>query len=356
MNKSTANFIDELLSDSGLFPFIKTLKKDFPPFDFSKETILITGAAGTIGSELAKQLIKGKYKQLILLDVAESPLYNLFKDLEFDNTENIIFKLLDITDEASLTHLFQSYKPSLVFHTAAYKHVPLMEENPYKAVVNNILGTKLLADISSEYQVKKFVFISTDKAVNPINIMGMSKRISEKYFNYLNTVSNTYFLITRFGNIMGSNGSVVPLLKKQIESGKALTVTSEDISRYFISKRKACFLILKIAKLEKPEHNTFTFNMGNPIKIKDLAERLILNYNGISESSEIKITELRPGEKLHEEILLNTERLISTEVEDLFMVKSEENDAAKKLDFNKLFSIKPNDSVNSIKLILQSYI
>ncbi|QQY81399.1 SDR family NAD(P)-dependent oxidoreductase [Tamlana sp. s12] len=328
MNSSTAKIIDDLLSDSGLFSFMKTAVNRNEYFDFSRDIILITGAAGTIGSELTKQLVAGKYQKIILVDFAESPLYNLIKDLEFENTTDIVFKLLDITDKSAIESLFSLYNPTLIFHAAAYKHVPLMEENPYKAVKNNILGTKLLADLSIAYKVKKFVFVSTDKAVKPINIMGMSKRICEDYLNHLNTVSETTFITTRFGNIMGSNGSVIPLLKTQIESGKNITLTNTKVSRYFISKQKACQLILKISTQISPSGNTFTFNMGDPIKIKDIVERLLFNYNKVHEASNIKVTKLRVGEKLTEDLVTDYEQLIPTDIQDVYLVETDNNNSS----------------------------
>jgi FlaA1/EpsC-like NDP-sugar epimerase len=211
----------------------------------------------------------------------------------------VSFKLLNIIEPIGLKTVFETYKPTLIFHTAAYKHVPLMEHNAYEAVKLNILGTKLIADLSIEFHVEKFIFISTDKAVNPIGVMGMSKRIGENYLNYLNQKQKTLFQITRFGNILGSNGSVVPLLKKQLESGSAITITDTATSRYFISKIKACQLIFSVAKFDKSPSNIFTFNMGKPIQVTDIVERLVLLYKEIIEVPKIKITHLRPGEKLH---------------------------------------------------------
>ena len=356
MNKATSNNIDQLLIDSGLFPALRKPKKPINNFDFSEETILITGAAGSIGSELSRQLVKSNFKKLILLDISESPLYDLIKDFEFEATDNIDFIILNITDEESIKRLFKTYKPSLVLHTAAYKHVPLMEDNPYEAVKLNILGTKYLADLSIEYAVKKFVFISTDKAVNPISVMGMSKHIAENYLRYLSTKSDTLFLTTRFGNILGSNGSVLPLFKKQIESGNSITVTNRTVSRYFISKHKAANLILKIAAFNNVESNTFTFNMGEPIKIIHLVERLLLLYKTSEKDVEIKITELRPGEKLHEDIVSNNEILIPTPVKDILLVTKKNNAEIKKIDFTQLLKLYPNTLKTEIKSILNSYI
>ncbi|MDO5980503.1 SDR family NAD(P)-dependent oxidoreductase [Flavivirga spongiicola] len=356
MNTSKTNHIDQLLIDSGLFPTKKASQKPLSNFDFSDEIILITGAAGSIGSELSKQLLTCNYKKLVLIDIAESPLYDLIKDIEFEDTSKIVFLLLNITEEQSLKHLFETYKPTFVFHTAAYKHVPLMEANPHEAIKLNIFGTKLLADLSIEYKVKKFIFISTDKAVNPKSVMGMSKRIAENYLNYFLTKSETQFIITRFGNILGSNGSVLPLFKKQIKSGMPLTVTNSIISRYFISKNKACALILEIATFNNKENNIFTFNMGEPIKIIDLAERLVSLYNNIGEKIEVKITELRPGEKLHEHIISKNEILVPTDNKNILLVNSKNNFETQKIDFTKLANITPNMSSSDIKSILEKYV
>ncbi|GAA3607371.1 polysaccharide biosynthesis protein [Flavivirga amylovorans] len=353
MNKSTSNYIDQLLIESGLFPTKKAPQRPLNNFDFSNETILITGAAGSVGSELSKQLLACDYKKLILVDVAESPLYDLINDLKLENITTVDFFLLNITDEETLRHLFETYKPTLIFHTAAYKHVPLMEKIPYEAVKLNVFGTKILADLSMEYNVKKFIFISTDKAVNPIGIMGMSKRVAE---SYLSTKSTTRFIITRFGNILGSNGSVLLLFKKQIELGVPLTVTDNDISRYFINKRKACSLILEVATLNSKESNIYTFNMGQPIKIIDLAERLASFYNSIQTKIEIKITELRPGEKLHEHLISKNEILIPTKNKDILLVQSKNNFKTKRSDFSELTSVNPSMSNSEIKSILEKYI
>ena len=356
MNKETANHIDELLYDSGLFPSkIKNLKNTVS-YDFSNEIILITGAAGSIGSGLTQQLIRCKYKKLILVDVAESPLYELIKELEFEDIKNINIVLLNITDEESLKHLFETNTPSLIFHTAAYKHVPLMEKNAYEAVKLNIFGTKLLADLSLKYEVKKFVFISTDKAVNPVSVMGMTKKIGESYLAFLNGESGSKFITTRFGNIFGSNGSVVPLFKKQIEFGHPLTITNNDITRYFISRDKACNLILKLASTRVYKSDSFTFNMGDPTKIVDIIERLLLCYDNLENKPEIKVIGLRPGEKLNEEIISDDEILLSTEDEDILAVKQKNNSTSKKIDFTQLSNMTPYMSNKEIKSILLRYI
>ena len=352
MNKETGNHIDELISDSGLFPSKFKNKKNLVSFDFSNEIILITGAAGSIGSGLTKQLLDCKYKKLILVDVAESPLYELIKELEFVDKPNVEFVLLNITDEESLKDLFETHKPSIVFHTAAYKHVPLMENNAYEAVKLNIFGTKSLADLSIKCEVKKFIFISTDKAVNPISVMGMTKHIGETYLGFLNKQSKTKFITTRFGNIFGSNGSVVPLFKKQIEFGYPLTITNNDISRYFISKFKACNLILKLASASVYQSNSFTFYMGKPIKIVDIIERLLLCYDTIENNPEIKVIGLRSGEKLTEDIVSDDEVLLPTDDDNILAIKQKSESKLKTIDFTQLFNITPRMANKDIKSIL----
>ncbi|WP_052825930.1 SDR family NAD(P)-dependent oxidoreductase [Neotamlana nanhaiensis] len=349
MDNKTANRIDNLLLSAEVFS--KPSNEDIIPCNFTEEVILITGAAGSIGSALAKQLTNSTYKKLVLVDIAESPLYELIKDLENQNTLNMEFVILNITDEASLKKVFEKYKPTILFHAAAYKHVPLMESNPFEAVKLNIFGTKLLADLAITFKVKKFIFISTDKAVNPISIMGLTKLIAEHYLNFLSENKNTKFLITRFGNILGSNGSVVPLLKKQIDFNLPLTVTNKEISRYFISKESACALILKIAETENSS-NTFTFNMGEPIKIIDLAKRMI-HLAKLNENYPIKITGLRPGEKLNEEIINNYEKLNPSKNPDIFIVENSKR-KIKPIDFSKLNQMDLALSAKEIKDILYS--
>ena len=241
----------------------------------------------------------------------------------------------------------------MVFHAAAYKHVPLMEDNAYEAVKLNILATKILADLSMLYGVKKFIFISTDKAVNPISIMGMSKRIAETYLNYLSSKKKTIFSITRFGNILGSSGSVLPIFLKQIELGKSLTVTDTETTRFFINKAKACRLILEIASWHKPSNNLFTFNMGSPIKVINLAKVLI---SLTAKNNAIEIVGLRPGEKVHEEIVSKEETLESTTHIDIFKVIPKAVRSNKTVTLQELKLITPTMANNEIKSILEGCI
>lgn len=355
MNTEIASRIDSMLYESGLFP---SKRHDEPNevFDFSDETILITGAAGSIGSGLSKQLINCKYKKLILVDLAESPLYELIKEFEFEDTTNIEFKLLDITDEDSIEYLFATYKPTIIFHAAAYKHVPMMEINPYNAIKLNVLGTKLLADFANEYKAKKFIFISTDKAVNPIGVMGASKRIGELYMKYINNKSNTKYITTRFGNIFGSNGSLIPLLKKQIEFGHPLTITDKSMTRLFISKQKACNLILKLGSMKNLNCDLYTLNMGEPIKIIHVIERLIAFYDNIEKYPKIKVIGLRPGEKINEDIISKDEVLVETSNSHILGIKDLNNSKQININFTELENISPSNNHSQIKKILANYI
>lgn len=355
MTQETYNHIKQLIEDSGVIHLNGSPKKVFQNFDFSEETILITGAAGSIGSELAKHILACDYKKLILVDIAESPLYNLIKAFENEDLTKIACLLLNINEVESVEFLFETYKPTLIFHAAAYKHVPLMEAHPYEAVKTNILATKLLADLAIKYKAKKFIFISTDKAVNPISVMGITKYIAEKYVMQLAQKNNTQFTITRFGNIIGSNGSVLPVLKKQIDYGLPLTITSKTIARYFIDKHKACNLILKIATFNKSEGCVFTFNMGEPIKLIDLANCLISLYANKHDKIAIKITGLRPGEKHDEDIISKDEVLIATTDKDILLVKQKDEKAQKKIDLSNLLNITPYLSPQEIKGALLSY-
>lgn len=356
MNLSTSKIIDELLNDSGLLSKKNKVSDDFDKYNFSEEVILVTGAAGSIGSGLSRQLIHCTYKKLILLDIAESPLYELIKELDLGTINNVEFILLNIAKKESIEHLFKKFKPTLIFHAAAYKHVPLMEHNPYEAVKLNFFSTKLLADFSILNNVKKFIFISTDKAVNPIGVMGLTKRVAENYITLLNKKSSTHFINTRFGNVFGSSGSVIPLFIKQIEAGTPITITSEKISRYFICKHKACNLILKISRLKKSDNNLFTFNMGEPIKVIDLATKLMYHFGDKKDDIEIKITGLRPGEKFIEELVSKDEKLLNTDHKDILLIIPKKVIKFKKNDFDILLNITHNNSKTEIKSLLKKLI
>lgn len=289
------------------------------------KVILVTGAAGSIGSEIVRQVIKYSPKKLLLLDQAESALYELEMELSTikggENTEIIIS---DICNIKRMDKVFESFKPEIVFHAAAYKHVPLMENNPSEAIQTNVLGSKTLADLSHQFNVKTFVMISTDKAVNPTNIMGASKRIAEIYIQSLNDKSKTSFITTRFGNVLGSNGSVIPLFKKQIEKGGPITVTDPEITRYFMTIPEACQLVLEAGSAGNGGE-IFIFNMGESVKIKDLASEMI-KLSGLEEGKDIQViyTGLRPGEKLYEELLNDKENTIKTHHPDIMIAKVNE--------------------------------
>lgn len=283
------------------------------------KTILITGAAGSIGSEIVRQVILFNPKEIILLDQAETPLHYLKMEIEealFDVKIKTVIG--DVRNRESLEKVFKKYLPSVVFHAAAYKHVPMMEDNPAQAIFANILGTKNTADLSLQYKVSNFVFISTDKAVNPSNIMGASKRIAEKYIQSLFYNSKrennivTKFVTTRFGNVLGSNGSVVPLFTEQIQNGGPVTITHPDIIRYFMTIPEACQLVLEASAMGDGGE-IFIFDMGDPVKIIDLAKKMILLAGLVPERDiEIKIVGLRPGEKLYEELLNDTSKTLPT--------------------------------------------
>lgn len=296
--------------------------------EFNGETILITGAAGSIGSELVKQLSCFNVKELILVDQAESALYDVQQDLIKEGKHNFIAIVADIRDSLRIDTLFQERKPTMVFHAAAYKHVPLMEKAPYEAIKINVNGTKILADISSQYNVKKFVFVSTDKAVNPTSVMGATKRIAEMYIACLQKESKTKFITTRFGNVLGSNGSVIPLFKKQIEKGGPLTLTHKEITRYFMTIPEASQLVLEAGTMGKGGE-IFIFDMGESVKIYDLAKNMIkLSGFRYPEDIDVKITGLRPGEKLYEELLANGENALSTYHKKIMISKTRELDYA----------------------------
>ena len=293
----------------------------------SGKRILITGAAGSIGSEITRQLSDYDYEQLILIDQAESPLYDLQQELIQNNKHHIISLVAGIQDRNKMDEIFEMYRPHKVYHAAAYKHVPLMEYNPYEAIKTNILGTKTLVDISVKYNVESFVMISTDKAVNPTNIMGATKRTAELYVSCLSNQKNTTkFTTTRFGNVLGSNGSVIPLFEKQIQKRLPLTVTHKDITRYFMTIQEACNLVLEAGTMGSGGE-IYIFDMGKSVKIFDIAKKMIylsgLNY---PEDIDIKITGLRPGEKLYEELMANEENKMRTHHKKIMIAKLKDID------------------------------
>ena len=283
--------------------------------EINNKVIMVTGGAGSIGCEIARQVLNYSPKRLIILDQAESPIYDL--QFEINNTKaykkdlhKIEFIIANVKDKFRMDNIFKLYLPDIIYHAAAYKHVPLMEQNPYEALFVNIFGTKTIADLSVKYEVEKFVMISTDKAVNPTNIMGATKRIAELYIQSRNT--KTKFVTTRFGNVLGSNGSVVPLFRKQIEAGGPITVTHKDITRFFMTIPEACNLVLEAGAMGDGA-DIFVFDMGESVKIYEMAKKMIRLY-GFEPNIDIKIIEtgLRPGEKLYEELLTNKENTLPT--------------------------------------------
>jgi len=287
--------------------------------------IMVTGAAGSIGSEIVRKLLLFNPAKVILVDQAESALYNFHNELlaSFGNI-NVEIIVGNVSDHSRMRSIFEDYHPEIVFHASAYKHVPLMEKHPYEAVKTNIGGTKVVADLSVEFEVKKFVMISTDKAVNPTNVMGASKRICEIYIQSLSQLKGikTQFITTRFGNVLGSNGSVVPLFKSQIEMGGPVTITHKDITRYFMTIPEACQLVLEAGFMGNGSE-IFVFDMGSPVKIYDLAEKMIF-LSGYIPHKDIKIvvTGLRPGEKLYEELLSSKENCMPTHNEKITIGKT----------------------------------
>ncbi len=293
------------------------------------KTVLVTGGAGSIGSEIVRQICNYSYNSLIIVDQAESALYDLQQELKQNGFHNFIPIVGDIRDKSRMNQIFDEYRPNMVFHAAAYKHVPLMEYNSYEAIKINIAGTKIVADLSLIHGVEKFVFVSTDKAVNPTNVMGASKRIAEMYISCMHQEGKTKFITTRFGNVLGSNGSVIPLFRKQIANGGPLTLTHKEITRYFMTIPEASQLVLEAGAMGKGGE-IFIFDMGESVKILDLAKNMIklsgLNY---PEDIDIKITGLRPGEKLHEELLADGENTMPTYHKKIKISKIRDVDYAK---------------------------
>ena len=289
------------------------------------KVILVTGAAGSIGSEIMRQIMNYVPSKVVALDMAETPVFDLqfeLKNKYADSCQRISYEVADVRDEVRMEAVFSQYHPDIVFHAAAYKHVPLMEREPYEAVRTNVFGTKIITDLCVRHGVSKMVMVSTDKAVNPTNVMGASKRLAEIYVQ--SRRSATQFITTRFGNVLGSSGSVVPLFRKQLEKGGPLTVTDKRVVRYFMTIPEACNLVLQAASLGKGGE-IYVFDMGDPVKIYDLACKMIR----LSGNNDVKIKEigLRPGEKLYEELLAMKENVLPTEHHRIFRAKVSEVDA-----------------------------
>jgi FlaA1/EpsC-like NDP-sugar epimerase len=291
------------------------------------KVVLVTGAAGSIGSEISRQLSTYNCKFLVLIDQGESALYDLEQELIQNGFTNFIAVVSDVRDHFKVDRIFKKYKPNHLFHTAAYKHIPLMEKSPYEAVKVNVLGTKNIADLSIEHNIERFVMFSTDKAVNPTNVMGASKRIAELYINCLSKEqNNTKFTIARFGNVLGSNGSVVPLFKKQIKKGGPITLTHKNITRFFMTITEACSLALEAATMGKGGE-IYIFDMGKPVRIYDIAKRMI-HLSGLKYPKDIKIEVigLRPGEKLQEELIGSGESTKKTYHNKIMIIETKKID------------------------------
>ncbi len=288
----------------------------------SEKRVLITGAAGSIGSEIVRQVSNFYPSKIFLLDQAESPLYEIEYEIKEKFGENLCeIVVADVANLSRMENVYKTFKPNVVYHCAAYKHVPIMEDNPSEAVLTNILGTKIMVDLADKYSVDSFVMVSTDKAVNPTNVMGASKRVAEIYAQSKNKISNTKFITTRFGNVLGSNGSVIPLFKKQIANGGPVCVTHPEITRFFMTIPEACQLVLEAGAMGNGGE-IFIFNMGAPIKIIDLAKKMIkLSGLKIGKDIDIKITGLRSGEKLYEELLNNAENTVPTHHPEIMVAK-----------------------------------
>ena len=299
-------------------------------------TILVTGAGGSIGSELCRQIANIRPKKLIMLDNYENNLYSIQQELirKYGDSIKMIAVVASIREQKRIEKIFDKYRPEVVFHAAAHKHVPLMENSPGEAIKNNIFGTLNVAMLSSKYNVKRFLLISTDKAVNPTNVMGATKRAAEMIIQSLNEESKTEFVAVRFGNVLGSNGSVIPLFKKQIEEGGPVTVTHPNIIRYFMTIEEAVGLVIQAGGMAKGGE-IFVLDMGEPVKILDLAKNLI-RLSGFEPDVDIKIvfTGLRPGEKLYEELLMSEEGLLDTKHKKIFIgrpIDFDKNDLQKYL-------------------------
>jgi FlaA1/EpsC-like NDP-sugar epimerase len=295
--------------------------------DIFGKCVMVTGAAGSIGSELVRQIAKYAPAQIILIDQAESPLYHLELELA-DKFRNVPFEIIicDVTNRIRMRKILETFHPQIIYHAAAYKHVPMMENNPVEAIHTNVQGTKTIADLAVEFSVDKFVMVSTDKAVNPTNVMGASKRIAEMYTQSLNQKNSTRFITTRFGNVLGSNGSVIPLFREQIEKGGPVTITDAGVTRYFMTIPEACQLVLEAGAFGKGGE-ILIFDMGKSVKILDLAKKMIkLSRLTLGKDIQITYTGLRPGEKLYEELLNDKENTLPTHNPQIMIAKVDSPD------------------------------
>ena len=327
----------------------------------NNKVVLVTGGGGSIGSELCRQIIKFNPSKLVIVDIYENNLYDIEQELKFNYPNNEIDAIVaSVRDKKRLNEIFEEFKPYLVFHAAAHKHVPLMETSPLEAIKNNVFGTYNVVNCADEYKVKRFILISTDKAVNPTNIMGATKRLCELIIQAKNKVSETQYAAVRFGNVLGSNGSVVPLFKKQIAHGGPVTVTHKDITRFFMTIPEAVSLVLQAMSGAKGGE-IFVLDMGEPVKIYDMAKKLI-KLSGLEPDVDIqiKITGLRPGEKLYEEILMEEEGLTETKHDKIHIAKPSNVDIkmiAEKLNkLRELVETNNNEQKDEIKKVIQEVV
>lgn len=359
-NQLNFNQIEEIKIDDLLEREPIVLGKENVKHELEGKVVMVTGAAGSIGSEICRQVLQHNPKCLIMFDQAESPMYDLQFEMNNEEPYKHIavpkeFVVGNVKDINKMTEVFEKYQPQIIYHAAAYKHVPLMESFPYEAVFVNVLGTKIVADLAIKYGVEKFVMISTDKAVNPTNVMGATKRIAEIYTQSRH--SSTKFVTTRFGNVLGSNGSVIPLFKKQLAHGGPLTVTDRNIIRFFMTIPEACSLVLEAGAIGDDD-DIFVFDMGKPVKIYDLASKMIKLSH--MPDVQIEITGLRPGEKLYEELLATKENTIPTEHPKIMRAKVREY-TQEEVDneIGKLLEILPTcqdfDIVKQMKVIVPEF-
>lgn len=328
------------------------------------KVVLVTGGGGSIGSELCRQIASFQPKKLIILDNYENNAYEIHQELirKYKNCINIEVIIASIREETRMRRIFSKYMPDIIFHAAAHKHVPLMEKNPTEAIKNNIFGTLNVANLAHEFKAKKFILISSDKAVNPTNIMGATKRIAEIIVQSLNKKSSTEFISVRFGNVLGSNGSVIPLFKKQIEEGGPITITHKDVTRYFMTILEAVTLVIQAGAISN-EGDIFILDMGEPIKIVDLANNLII-LSGLEPNVDIKIEFIgfREGEKLYEELFTKDEILKDTKYKKIFITElpvMDENKLKENLDVLKYIVENEKDDKElieeAINNIIQNY-
>lgn len=328
--------------------------------ELKDQVVLVTGAAGSIGSGMVQQILKYGPKKLILLDIAESALYDFVNELKTTSQHLPIESVIgDIRNYDRMHNLFETFRPRYILHAAAYKHVPLMEDNPSEAILTNVYGTKNLVDLAVKFEAYKFVMISTDKAVNPTNVMGASKRIAEMYTQKMNDKGVTKFVTTRFGNVLGSNGSVIPLFQRQIENGGPITLTDDRITRFFMTIPEACQLVLEASSIGEGGE-IFVFDMGESVKIIDLAKKMIkLSGLELGKDIEIKITGLRPGEKLYEELLSDGELTIPTHHPKILKAKTksvDESEIQSILQLIELFQGQENEKiVAKMKVIVPEF-